>query len=94
MKNKVMNQSDRDSLLVRSFKQQANKESRNRTVRVNELRRVAASLESEHGRILKFEAICSLIVNSLESVKERNSFGYIEVTDLLEDAIRYVRTGR
>lgn len=93
MKAKLMNESERDSLLVKSFKQFAKKGNQNGVVRVNELRRIGASVESEHGIIRKFEEMCKLVDNSLKAVKTRNSFGYVEVSELLEDVIREIRYG-
>ena len=88
---KVMNQAERDALLISTYKEQAKKGNQNRKVRVNELRRITAKFEFKDGEIVKLKEIIALIVNSLEDVKDRNSFGYIEVANLLNLAIQYVR---
>jgi len=89
---KVMNRVERDELLVSTYKEQAKKGNQNRIVRINELRRITAKIESKDGEIVKLKEIIALMVNSLEDVKDRNSFGYIEVANLLNLAIRHVRS--
>ncbi|MEZ8857687.1 hypothetical protein AB6E16_19595 [Vibrio atlanticus] len=92
MKTKIMNQSERDALLISTFNKDAKRGNQNWKVRVNELRQTAARIEAKHSKILKLEKICDDVQVSLEAVKTRNSFGYAEVTELLREVIKFVRS--
>ncbi|PTP27535.1 hypothetical protein [Vibrio splendidus] len=92
MKTKIMNQSEHDALLISTFNKNAKRGNQNWKVRVNELRQAAARIEAKHSKIIKLEKICDDVQASLEAVKTRNSFGYKEVTELLQEVINFVRS--
>ncbi|CAK1939619.1 hypothetical protein F0259_18850 [Vibrio cyclitrophicus] len=79
-------------LFVETYYKEANRDSQNRNKRTNEARRVAAQVEKTHGKIPRLGMILRKLPDNLYHSYEpkRNSFGYKETTQKLQETINEV----
>ncbi|EOX4955893.1 hypothetical protein ACFKIX_000451 [Vibrio alginolyticus] len=73
-------------ILVERFRSESNKSNQNRNTRIKEVRKIAADIAQEHGKIDKLDGICKYLYACLKDPKnpKRDSWGYKFTSDKLE----------